>query len=34
VGEKDESVEFIYFAFDAFLLNELPKNFSGIKVLD
>lgn len=25
---------FIYFAFDAFLLNELPKKFSGIEVLD
>lgn len=34
VDEKEESLEFIYFAFDAFLLKELPKKFSGTEVLD
>jgi hypothetical protein len=33
-SDSDKPKKFVYFAFDAFLLNELPKNFSGIKVLD
>jgi hypothetical protein len=34
ITDSDERKQFVYFAFDAFLLNELPKKFSGIKVLD
>lgn len=34
INDSDERKQFVYFAFDAFLLNELPKKFSGIKVLD
>ncbi|MNY07309.1 hypothetical protein D3C86_1401080 [compost metagenome] len=34
IAESDEGLHFIHFEFDAFLLNELPKKFSGRKVLD
>lgn len=32
-NDSDKRHHFVYFTFDAFLLNELPKKFSGIKVL-
>ncbi len=33
-SDSDKRKQFVYFAFDAFLLNELPKKFSGVEVLD
>lgn len=33
-NDSNKRYRFIYFAFDTFLLDELPKNFSGFEVLD
>ncbi|MNE63768.1 hypothetical protein D3C80_1591400 [compost metagenome] len=32
--ETGERIQFIYFAFDAFLSGEFPKNFSGRRTLN
>lgn len=33
ISDTDKRKQFVYFAFDAFLLDELPKKFSGKQVL-
>lgn len=34
VDDTDQSINFIHFAFDAFLRRELPRKFSGLKVFN